>query len=126
MSRPEKPIDWARVDKLLMAGCEGVEIAPHFNMHVNTFYDRVAKHYGIGFTEYSCSKKKEGDSLLLEKQYDKAVEGDNTMLIWLGKQRMNQSDKSKDEINSSITIRHENALSDCKDTSQIPLPSISG
>ena len=50
MSRPEKPIDWDLVDELLMVGCLGTEIAPHFNLHPETFYDRVLANYGIGFT----------------------------------------------------------------------------
>lgn len=99
MPRPEKPIDWDKVDKLLMAGCKGTEIAPHFNMHVNTFYDKVKDHYNICFTEYSLIKKQEGDSLLRKAQFDKALKEDNTMLIWLGKQRLEQRD-SYSEVDS--------------------------
>lgn len=44
------------------------------------------------FTAYSALKKDEGDSLLLKKQFEKALAGDNVMLIWLGKNRMSQSD----------------------------------
>lgn len=57
MSRPEKPIDWDKVDKLLLAGCHGTEIAPHFNMHPDTFYNRMKERYNLGFTEYSTIKK---------------------------------------------------------------------
>lgn len=90
MSRPEKPIDWKKVDQLLMAGCKGSEIAPHFDMHQETFYDRVKDHYGIGFTEVCAIKRSQGDSLLRAKQFEKALEKDNTMMIWLGKQRLDQ------------------------------------
>jgi hypothetical protein len=90
MSRPEKLIDWEKVDHLLMAGCKGTEIAPHFDMHVNTFYDKVKEKHNICFTDYSCIKKEQGDSLLKVCQYEKALEKDNTMMIWLGKQRLDQ------------------------------------
>lgn len=92
MSRPEKPIDWKLVDRLLIAGCMGTEIAAHFDMHPNTFYDRVQAEYGIGFTEYSSQKKQKGESLLRSKQFDTAMSGDKTMLIWLGKQRLGQKE----------------------------------
>lgn len=93
MSRPEKEIDWKLVDSLLIAGCFGTEIAPHFDMHVKTFYSRVEDKFGVTFTEYSAEKKFKGESLLRKVQYDKAIKGDNTMLIWLGKNRLKQREK---------------------------------
>lgn len=94
MSRPEKPIDWQHVDEALAAGCFGTEIAEFFHMHPNTFYDRVAKEFGMGFTEYSCLKKEVGNALLKLTQFKKAIgtsdKGDNSMLIWLGKNRLGQ------------------------------------
>ena len=70
----------------------GSEIAPHFDMHVDTFYNKVAAKYNMGFTEYCSLKRSHGDSLLREKQFEKALEKDNTMLIWLGKVRLNQKE----------------------------------
>lgn len=98
-SRPVKPIDWALVDELLLAGCNGAEIAPHFDMHPTTFYDRVLLEKGMIFTDYSTEKRFKGDSLLRHVQYKKAVKGDNTLLIWLGKNRLNQRESS--EVNVS-------------------------
>jgi hypothetical protein len=90
--RPYKPIDWKRVDELLEAGCTGGEIAPHFNMHHDTFYERVQTDHGVTFTEYADKKRQKGGSLIREKQYKKALKGDNSMLIWLGKNRLGQKD----------------------------------
>ena len=106
MTRPEKPIDWAKVDHLLMAGCKGTEIAPHFDMHVNTFYDKVFEKHNIGFTEYSLIKRSQGDSLLKVKQFEKAMKSDNTMLIWLGKNRLEQ----KEHEDKSYTTPNDAAL----------------
>lgn len=110
MSRPEKPIDWKKVDKLLMAGCFGTEIAPHFDMHVNTFYDKVKEKFNICFTEYCALKRSQGDSLLKEKQFEKALKGDNTLLIWLGKTRLDQKDY--DSFEGKIEVVHIDATSD--------------
>lgn len=92
MSRPEKPIDWNLVDNLLMANCHGTEIAAHFDMHPKTFYAKVEDKFKMTFTEYSLEKKQKGDSILRAKQYEKAVKGDNVMLVWLGKNRLGQKD----------------------------------
>ena len=115
MSRPEKPIDWKRVDLLLMAGCLGTEIASNFDMHPDTLYKRIEQEYGMGFTAYSSSKKQQGDSILRAKQYEKALEKDNTMLIWLGKNRLGQKEHDNtpnilpptDDI---LEMRHENMI----------------
>lgn len=94
MTRPEIPIDWNRVDKLLEAGCLGTEVAAVVGIHYNTFYNKVVEKYNIGFSEYSAQKKAKGEAALREVQYDKALgiskKGDNSMLIWLGKQRLGQ------------------------------------
>lgn len=90
MSRPEKPIDWKKVDELLVAGCFGTEIASHFDMHHETFYTRVQEKFGVGFTAYASEKKSQGDSILRAVQYKHALKGNTTMLIWLGKNRLKQ------------------------------------
>lgn len=80
---------------MLMADCQGTEIAAHFSMHPNTFYERVTSKYKVSFTEYSSLKRQAGDALLKAAQFSKAVgagKGDNTMLIWLGKVRLGQRD----------------------------------
>lgn len=97
--RPYKIIDWDLVDELLIAGCPGTEIAPHFDMHPHTFYDRVLEEKNMLFTDYSVQKKCHGDSNIRLCQYRKALgiddSGDNTMLIWLGKQRLNQRESQE-------------------------------
>lgn len=95
--RPEKMVDWNLVDELLMADCTGVEIAPHFDMSVYTFYDRIRDEFGMNLTEYSFIKKSQGDACLRKRQYDKALDGDTSMLIWLGKNRLRQKDRETDK-----------------------------
>lgn len=97
MSRPETPIDWKKVDELLQSGCNGAEIAAFYGIHQNTFYDRVAAKYNMSFTQYLTLKRSHGDALIREAQYNKAVKKlDNTMLIWLGKQRLGQKENHYD------------------------------
>lgn len=88
--RPVKPIDWKLVDTLLISGCTGTEIASHFDMDKHTFYNRVQQQYGMTFTDYSSEKRYKGESLLRHKQFEVAMKGDKTMLVWLGKNRLGQ------------------------------------
>ena len=97
MSRPEKTIDWSMVDKLLQAHCPGTEIAASFDMHPDTFYDRVKKEFKVGFTEYSQQKKTKGKNNLRLAQFRTALEGNSTLLIWLGKNWLAQRDEPKED-----------------------------
>lgn len=112
ITRPVKPIDWNKVDHLLMAGCHGTEIAAHFDMHHETFYNRVSQEKGMGFTAYCAEKRAKGDSLLRAKQFEKAVanSGDNTMLIWLGKQRLGQTETQATNSFDTEAVTKFNAL----------------
>jgi hypothetical protein len=105
MGRTVKPIDWEKVDHMLKAGCDGTQICPFFNMHPNTFYDRVAERYGMTFTEYQTIKRAEGDATLLTAQYDKATNGDNTMMVWLGKNRLKQRENPTELTVSTETMQ---------------------
>lgn len=110
MSRPEKPINWKLVDDLLIAGCNGSEIASHFDMHPDTLYRRIEEQYGMGFTAYCSEKRQRGDSILRSKQFEKAMKGDNTMLVWLGKNRLKQAETPVEISVDSNTMKQFNEI----------------
>jgi hypothetical protein len=57
--------------------------------------EKYGKEYGITtFSAYAAIKKGEGLELLRAKQFATAMEGDKTMQIWLGKQYLDQKDKT--------------------------------
>lgn len=70
----------------------------------------VKEKLGISFSEYIEKRFDEGNLKLLAKQYEVAMSGDRTMLIWLGKNRLGQSDKTemKDttETIEKIAVEH--------------------
>lgn len=122
VSKPRKPIDWNLVDKLLMAGCSSTEIAPHFDITDETLQERTVKEKGMGYSAYSATLRSKGESCLRAKQFEKALKGDNTMMVWLGKNRLKQKDNPDQTINSAPNqteidfnnviahLIHENAL----------------
>lgn len=94
MGRKKIIIDWKKVDKLLQAQCLGSGIATLLGLHPETLYSRCLTDHGISFTDYASEKKGAGKELLRMKQYEKAMGGDKTMLVWLGKQYLDQREKT--------------------------------
>ena len=92
--RPKASIDWGKVDKYLQSQCDGTGIAGLLGIHPDTLYKACEELYKMTFSAYSAIKKGEGKELLRAKQFAVAMEGDKTMLIWLGKQYLDQKDRS--------------------------------
>lgn len=95
--RPKAEIDWAQVGKLLEAGATAEGVAAVIGIHRNVLYDRCQKDNKIDFSAFSQEKKSKGDEQLRVKQYQTAMGGNVVMQIWLGKQRLGQSDKTQNE-----------------------------
>ena|SRR5688572_1996884 len=102
MARPEIDLDWKKIDDLLVSGCNGSEVASYFGVHPHTIYNQCESKFGKNFSDYSQEKRQKGDSLLRAKQFQKALSGDNMMLVWLGKNRLKQKDKEDPEIGDVI------------------------
>lgn len=100
--RPRAEIDWKIVDDLLMAGCLGTEVAAFIGVYPDTLYNRCEEEKLTTFTAYLQQKKQSGDSLLKKAQFDKAIgntdKGDNTLLIWLGKVRLEQKETTEHSV----------------------------
>ena len=97
--RKKAVIDWNIVDDLLMAGCDGTEIAAHLVIAPLTLYRHCEEIYKVNFDVYKQEKKAAGDAILKAIQYQVAIQDkDKTMLVWLGKQRLGQTDKKQTEI----------------------------
>lgn len=93
MGRNKIKIDWKKVDNALMAGSNGVQVAAMLGIHYDTLANACQREHKTNFSDYLQAKREKGNNLLLNKQYELAMKGDRGMLIWLGKQRLNQSDK---------------------------------
>jgi hypothetical protein len=94
MARPKANIDWNKVNEYLNAQCDGVSIAGILGIAPETLYRSCKEMNKIGFDAYSQKKKAEGLELLRDKQFRTALKGNVIMQIWLGKQYLNQKDKS--------------------------------
>lgn len=92
-------IDWDEVDRMIIAGCPGTEIAAHYGLHPNTLYNRAMAEHGCVYSEYSHYKKSTGDAKLRMKQYEEAVlKGNTHLLIKLGEYRLGQGKELNDNV----------------------------
>lgn len=95
---PEDEQGWENFDKLLALQCTGREIAAFYNRSETWVHERVQLVKGMKFAEYAAMTKPKGLVSLRRKQMEMALAGDRTMLVWLGKQYLGQSDKSETRV----------------------------
>ena len=90
MARPKKyDIDTDQVEKLAGYGCTNTEIAKFFGCDESL----IRKSY----SEYLTKGREKGKIRLRQLQWRSAESGNTTMLIWLGKQLLDQTDKQEVE-----------------------------
>jgi hypothetical protein len=110
VGRPKVDIDWDKVGKMLEAGASAEGIAATIGCDRAVLYRRCETDNKVPFTTFSQEKKAKGDELLRTKQFQVAMAGDKTMLIWLGKQRLDQREKSETELNVKGNIEVESVI----------------
>ena len=94
--RPKKyDIDTEEVFKLASYGCTNTEIADFFGCSK----DLISKSYSTNVLKGRTDLKKR----LRKAQIDSALGGNSTMLIWLGKQYLEQTEKSEVEWSNPIS-----------------------
>ncbi len=108
--RKKIKINWDKVDKALEAGANGVQVAAMLGIHYNTLVLKCTEEKKCYFSEYLQTKRERGNEKILNAQYELAIkENDKTMLIWLGKQRLEQAEKR--EVKNDTTVKAKLDLS---------------
>jgi len=73
--------------------CEGTEVAAVLGIHFNTLVNAIKSEFGCDFCDYKAEKRAIGENILRELQM-KSAKTSIVMQIWLGKQYLNQKDRS--------------------------------
>lgn len=114
--RPRAEIDWKVVDDWLECGCTGTEVAARLGICADALYNRVEEEFKTTFSAYSQQKKQSGEILLKKAQFDKAIGrteiGDNTLLIWLGKVRLDQRETAIISVAPEIEKNYVSIMQD--------------
>lgn len=106
-----KPIDWDMLDRLFITGSNITQAAAALRVNRETLYRRCLEEKNMALPTYYQQKFEEGNTILYNAQYEKAVEDRNpTMLIWLGKQRLGQKENLEDKINEEIEKKFDERM----------------
>lgn len=123
-TRAQVDIDWGVVGKLLEADCKTVDIAAQFGVTTRTLYRRCKSDLGMSFVALSQQKRASGDNILRAKQFQTAMSGNVPMLIWLGKNRLGQADKTEitgaDDGPVRILVEYVNGKRPAADATSTP------
>jgi len=95
VGRPIKEIDWDKLARICQYPMKNEDIAAILDLSVDTIFRAIKKKYNISFAEYKDQKQSNLRFTLLSKQIEVAKSGNVTMLIWLGKQYLDQKDKKE-------------------------------
>ena len=95
-AKPKK-IDYSKLDAMCAIHCTGEECAAILNIDYDTLNAALKRDGNVNFSEYFKLKGANGKMSLRRKQYDQAMSGNSTMLIWLGKQWLGQAEKVDDK-----------------------------
>lgn len=100
--RPKKIIDYDSVERLAAIMCTQDEIANYLDISVRTLLrdEQFCQVYKKGLDK--------GRMSIRRQQYKSAESGNVTMQIWLGKQYLNQRDRS--EITNKDTVEKLDSL----------------
>lgn len=104
MPRPLKEIDAKQFEKLCGLQCTKLEICGWFDTTDKTLESWCKRTYGKGFSETFEEKRAAGKISLRRAQYELALKGNATMLIWLGRNYLGQSE--------DVTVKANVALDD--------------
>lgn len=106
--RPCRFFDKQQFEQLCQMLCTRKEIAEFFECDEDTINNWCKREYGKTFKEVYKEKSVKGKISMRRAQYKAGVEDGNvTMLIWLGKQYLEQTDKQdikNDNINANIDL----------------------
>lgn len=118
MARPRKELEdiefngWDQLDALIVWSNEEY-CAERLGISSDSLARRIKERTGLSFAEYKQQKKEPMRINLLKKQYDTAISGNVSMLIWLGKNELGQKDKLETEsvnLNKNIELSYEEYL----------------
>lgn len=108
MGRPRKEISRVAFIKLCKIQSTEEEIASAFECDVDTITRWCKRTFGHTFAEVFSRYKGQGNISLRRKQNQVALSGNVKMLIWLGKNRLNQTDKQDVNLSGAVKVIHDN------------------
>lgn len=107
MGRPPKEIDWKKVETLCQIQCTQEEIASVMDIHIDNLTLAAKRDHGLTFADLFKKWREGGRCSLRRSQWKKALEGNPTMLIWMGKQVLGQKDQIETTVTEPIKLGYD-------------------
>lgn len=104
MARPRKEIDQKQFENLCGLQCTKLEICGWFDITDKTLDSWCKRTYNKGFSEVYAQKREKGKISLRRAQFQLAEKGNATMLIWLGRQYLGQTDRDNTSDSKDIEL----------------------
>ena len=114
--RPLIPINWELVDRMMMAGSPGTEIAGELGVCAETFYERYHMEKGSSFSLDRARRDSAGCGRLRLRQFTSALQGNTRMMDKLGDERLGQGKKQDslppldEKLDLTIDLLNQNKL----------------
>lgn len=94
MGAPIKQVDFEQLKSLCEMQCTKEECASFFKMDADTLNARIKENYDETFSAFYKRHAERGKVSLRRFQWKSAQNGSVPMQIWLGKQMLNQRDRT--------------------------------
>jgi|SaaInlStandDraft_4_1057021.scaffolds.fasta_scaffold13370_2 hypothetical protein len=105
---PDTVIDWRAVDEMAQMMMSVTEIALVLGITTQTLGSYCRKELNTTTLEYIKRGREKGKMSLRRVQFKQAIEkGDRTLLIWLGKNYLGQSDNIQHQIEGDLNLKVE-------------------
>lgn len=101
MARKPLDLDIIELEKLAAMHCTQQEVAAFFDTTHKTISIKLRQEPYKTVWERGWGK---GNASLRRKQFELAMAGDKTMLVWLGKQWLSQTDKSQVDERGKVEV----------------------
>lgn len=104
IKQAQAKIDQKTFELLCKCQCVETEISAEFGVSRDTLIRWCKETYGVDFATIYKEKRASGFASLRSKQFAEAMKGNTTLLIFLGKNYLGQSDKVEQETTERIQI----------------------
>jgi len=98
MGRPRKPWNPIEFEKLCAMCATEDEICAWYDFTHDTLVSRCKETYKQTFSDAYKRFSAHGKMSVRRMQLDLALKGDRTMLVWLGKQMLRQTDRVENKV----------------------------
>lgn len=106
--RPRKEINLEQLKAMCRIQCTAEECAAIFEVDADTLDARIKEAGFRGFSDFYKKYNHEGKASLRRAQWKAAVEDNNpTMLVWLGKNMLAQTDKQDVKVSGDLVHKVE-------------------